>query len=198
MYLFPSSIGNSIIRDFLIGLFVAVHKTPALLNPNCRKVSLKAGSLAAHLRIIPKFKVRSIGSPVYQEDQIVLQSVKHEVLHLGASPTGGIASSSGAADSSEPCAAALPPGNDDSSRKRSTNRGNSGGVESMSGGHNSAVSWHNGTDVLKRLKLRMPTVLQQEASGDVNASMQLRSFKINIYRRGDHNKSLFTVRSSNE
>ena len=69
------------------GLFVAMHKTPAPLNPNCRRVSLKAGSLAAHFRITPRFKVRSMGSLVYADDQIVLHSVKHDALILGGSST---------------------------------------------------------------------------------------------------------------
>jgi len=67
------------------GLFLAMHKTPAPLNPTCRKVSLKGGSLAAHFKILPKYKVRSIGSLVYSDDEIVFQSVKHEGLYLGAS-----------------------------------------------------------------------------------------------------------------
>jgi hypothetical protein len=66
-------------------LFLAMHKTPAPVNSNCRKVSLKAGSYAAHFRILPRFKVRSIGSLVYANDEIVLQSVKFDPMVLGAS-----------------------------------------------------------------------------------------------------------------
>jgi hypothetical protein len=40
------------------GLFVATHKTPAPLNPSCRKVTLKAGSFACQFRILPRFKVK--------------------------------------------------------------------------------------------------------------------------------------------
>mmetsp|Transcript_2615 Transcript_2615/g.3205 ORF Transcript_2615/g.3205 Transcript_2615/m.3205 type:complete len:705 (+) Transcript_2615:139-2253(+) len=67
-------------------LFLATHKTPAPLNPNCRRVSLKHGSLACNFRILPRFKVRSIGSLVYAGDQIQLQSIKFDHLRLGASP----------------------------------------------------------------------------------------------------------------
>jgi hypothetical protein len=66
-------------------LFLAMHKTPAPVNSNCRKVSLKSGSFAAHFRILPRFKVRSIGSLVYANDEIVLQSVKFDPMVLGAS-----------------------------------------------------------------------------------------------------------------
>jgi hypothetical protein len=72
------------------GLFVAMHQTPAPLNPNCRKVTLREGSLSAQFCILPRFKVRSIGSLVYADDQIIFQSVKYEALLLGATdPTAG-------------------------------------------------------------------------------------------------------------
>jgi hypothetical protein len=65
-------------------LFVAMHKTPARLNPTCRRVSLKAGSFAAHFKLLPRFKVRSMGSTVFAGDDVVLQSVKQEGFFLGA------------------------------------------------------------------------------------------------------------------
>ena len=40
------------------GLFLALHKTPAVVNPGCRRASLKKGSLASAFIIIPRFKVR--------------------------------------------------------------------------------------------------------------------------------------------
>jgi hypothetical protein len=67
--------------------FLATHKTPARLNPNCRKVSLKEGSRAANFRIVSRFKVRSLGSIVHAGDQIQLQSVKFPQLRLGVHPT---------------------------------------------------------------------------------------------------------------
>ena len=39
------------------GLFMAVHKGVAAVNPNCRRVSLKEGSNAAQFVIEPRFKV---------------------------------------------------------------------------------------------------------------------------------------------
>ena len=53
-------------------LFLGMHKIPAPVNSNHRKVSLKPGSYAAHFRILPRFKVRSMGSLVYANDEIVL------------------------------------------------------------------------------------------------------------------------------
>jgi len=67
------------------GHFLALHKTPAPLNPSCRRVSLKPGSLAAHFRIMPRFKMRSVGSLVYADEPVIFRSVKHENLVLGAS-----------------------------------------------------------------------------------------------------------------
>ena len=64
-------------------LFVAMHKTPGQVNPSSKRVSLKKGSAASHFRIMPRFKVRSIGSAVYAEDEIVLQSVKFDPMILG-------------------------------------------------------------------------------------------------------------------
>jgi len=66
-------------------LFLGMHKTPAPVNSNHRKVSLKPGSYAAHFRILPRFKVRSMGSLVYANDEIVLQSTKFEPMVLGGS-----------------------------------------------------------------------------------------------------------------
>jgi hypothetical protein len=43
------------------------------------------GEFGAHLRILPRFKVRTIGSPVYSDDEVILQSVALEPLVLGCS-----------------------------------------------------------------------------------------------------------------
>ena len=69
------------------GLFLGLHKTPAFVNPNARRVSLKRGATAGQFRIMPRFKVRSVGSVVYADDEVVLQSVKFETLFLGATGT---------------------------------------------------------------------------------------------------------------
>jgi hypothetical protein len=129
------------------GLFLAVHKTPAPLNPTCRKVSLKAGSLAAHFKILPKYKVRSIGSLVYSDDEIVFQSVKHESLYLGAS-------------------------------------------DPLKEGSEDLIGDVKHTE----LRLRGPSALNLEPSGEVNGAMELRSFTIKIYRRMENRGSLLTVR----
>ena len=92
-------------------LFLALHKTPAPQNPSRRRVSLKPGSNAAHFRVLPwsrvsfffrsanrslrvkkklpffLFKQRPMGSPVLEDDQIELQSVKYDPIFLGASGT---------------------------------------------------------------------------------------------------------------
>jgi hypothetical protein len=50
-----------------------------------KQVSLKPGSFSAHYRILPRFKVRSIGSLVYGNDDVVFQSVKFEPMVLRGS-----------------------------------------------------------------------------------------------------------------
>jgi hypothetical protein len=51
-------------------------------------VSLDPGSFACHFRVLPRFKVRSLGSPVYFADELVLQSVAFEPLVVGCSQRG--------------------------------------------------------------------------------------------------------------
>jgi len=65
--------------------FLLMHKDPAEVNPTCHKVTFGAGQVKAHLRILPRFKVRSLGTQVYSEDEFVLQSVALEPLILGCS-----------------------------------------------------------------------------------------------------------------
>ena len=85
---FPIKYGDVImLQHRRSGQFVSLHKTPAFVNANNRRVSLKRGATAGHFRIMPRFKVRSVGSTVYSNDEIVLQSVKFETLFLGASGT---------------------------------------------------------------------------------------------------------------
>ena len=66
--------------------FLLMQKDPADVNPTCHKVSFGSGQAGAHLRILPRFKVRTLGTPVYSEDEFVLQSVALEPLILGCSP----------------------------------------------------------------------------------------------------------------
>jgi hypothetical protein len=58
------------------GLWLTMDKSPALINSICHRVSLDngEGSPAAYFQILPRFKVRSLGSPVYREDEVFLQS----------------------------------------------------------------------------------------------------------------------------
>ena len=56
------------------GLFVGMHKTPAPVNPNCRRVSLKQGSLAAHFRITPRFKVGTFMDLFCVHNQMLLSA----------------------------------------------------------------------------------------------------------------------------
>jgi hypothetical protein len=69
-------------------LFLALFKDPAPVNSSCRMVSLDHGSAACHFRVLPRFKVRSLGSPVYFDDDLVLQSVAFEPLVVGCSQRG--------------------------------------------------------------------------------------------------------------
>jgi hypothetical protein len=150
------------------GMFLAVHKTPAPLEPNCRKVSLKPGSLAAHLKILPKYKVRSLGSIVHADDQIVLQSVKYDYC-IGAS-----AAEAGHRDSS--------------------NDGEDGNRNTLKARLSSSVK--QGVKAVPSLNLRVPALLRWDPSAEVNASMEIRSFAVKFYHRPSANRgSLLTVRA---
>lgn len=52
------------------GLFVRMDKSPALLNSLCNHVGLGEGGPQAHFQVVPRFKVRSLGSLVYREDEV--------------------------------------------------------------------------------------------------------------------------------
>jgi hypothetical protein len=156
------------------GLFLATHKTPAPLNPNCRRVSLKHGSMASNFRILPRFKVRSVGSLVYAGDQIQLQSVKFEHLRLGASPA---------------VPDRLP--NEGRISNPATPLGSSGVPMSpfKSSGFSDRlppITQDILQDRIKVLKetLRPPVILKHRACCEVNASMDtFRCFAVNIYFR---------------
>jgi len=62
-----------------------MHKDPATVNAACRKADFGPGQLGAHMRVLPRFKVRTMGTPVYSDDELVLQSVALEPLVLGCS-----------------------------------------------------------------------------------------------------------------
>jgi hypothetical protein len=166
------------------GLFLAVHKTPAAQNPNCRKVSLKAGSLAVHFKLLPKFKVRSVGSPVYADEKIVLQSVKHDGLCIGASNP-----------LVPPAKKAMQSSSDDNSSNHPHTAGFARTVK--------LAQRHSilGAEKLRsfgpcqdndHLNLRLPAVLRNEAAGEVNASLDVRSFVIKKYGRIRQERNLST------
>ena len=67
------------------GLFVAAHKQPASVDPAGRKVSLKHGSAAAHFFVQPTYKSRTKGTPVYEADSLMFQSMKLLGQHLSVS-----------------------------------------------------------------------------------------------------------------
>ena len=67
------------------GKFLRMHEDPASVNSSCRKADFGPGQLGAHLRVLPRFKVRTMGTPVYSDDELVLQSVALEPLVLGCS-----------------------------------------------------------------------------------------------------------------
>jgi hypothetical protein len=149
------------------GLFMAVHKTPAPSDPNCRKVSLKAGSRAAHLKILPKYKVRSIGSLVYADDQIVLQSVKNEFLFVGAS--SGASESGPLSDAEDSQVESI-----ETQTPQATNSGIAAAVPP--------------------LHLRVPAVLRREANIEINGSTEVRSLAIKLYHgQSEHHGSLLSV-----
>jgi hypothetical protein len=135
-------------------------------------VSLKPGSLAAHLKILPKYKVRSLGSIVHADDQIVLQSLKHESQYVGASVADG--------DRSDQTA------NDGEDGMSPTNR------NTVKGRLSSSVKRE--VKAVPSLNLRVPALLQWEPSAEVNASMEIRSFAVKFYHRPSASHgSLMTV-----
>jgi hypothetical protein len=144
------------------GLFVATHKTPAPMNPSCRKVSLKAGSFACQIRILPRFKVRSKGSLVYVDDQIQLQGIKFEFLKLGVSP---------------------PPLRNTNSRLQSNNDSNMEFIPSSIDQSFSNNNNNSHSSVLMN-NLRKPSCLRREPNCEVNGSMDpYQSFSVKLYYR---------------
>lgn len=67
------------------GFFVAMKKSPAPFNTNNKKVVLKYGSRGCFWRILPRFKIRNIGSHVYADDEVLLENIKYGSFVLSAS-----------------------------------------------------------------------------------------------------------------
>jgi hypothetical protein len=68
--------------------FVSMLKNPALLNTNNHTVSLvgsEEDGVSCYFRVVPRFKVRSLGSKVFADDEVVFESVKFEGFVLSAS-----------------------------------------------------------------------------------------------------------------
>jgi hypothetical protein len=176
------------------GLFVSVHKTPAPLNPNCRRASLKPGSLAAQFRVLPRFKTRAVGSLVYANEPVLFRSVKHESLMLGASVSCALdaASASAAATAADTAAETANPS----------------AAEAGSGGLALDPLFKLASSLpccdLPTAWLRLPTSLQRDsASGcEVNGAMEERALTVKVYlakhggraRQGMLMTSLHTVR----
>jgi hypothetical protein len=73
------------------GLFVTAHEGAARVDPHCRHVSLEGdGSYAAHFRILPRYKMRTVGSPVIVDDGVILQSVPFDAITLGTAVLPGV------------------------------------------------------------------------------------------------------------
>jgi len=58
------------------GSFLTVHKDAAPFDVHCRRASLEGeGGRGAHFRIMPRYKIRAVGSPVLTGDGILVHSV---------------------------------------------------------------------------------------------------------------------------
>ena len=66
-------------------LYVKLHKKTALMDKDCRLITLRHGSPGCHFKLMPLYKTRAIGSPVFYDDEVVFESVLHEGLKLGVS-----------------------------------------------------------------------------------------------------------------
>jgi hypothetical protein len=78
--------GNIVqLMHFRSGLFLAMERSPAEVNHNNLRVVLTSGSPNCHFRVLPRFKLRSIGSSVYAGDEVILENAEHEGFTLSAS-----------------------------------------------------------------------------------------------------------------
>lgn len=66
-------------------LFLKMRSKRAPLDKECKSVVLAEGSLSSYFRLKPRFKTRSLGTPVYFDDEIMIVSVKQDPLFLHAS-----------------------------------------------------------------------------------------------------------------
>lgn len=98
--------------------------------------------------------MRSIGSIVYAEDQVILQSVKHESLIMGAS---------------DPFSASNQ--DDDEAEELPAEQVREGVVEFAP------------CSASRVLRMEIPSILRSETSGEVNGSLELRCFTLKLYGR---------------
>ena len=61
-------------------LYLKMRGKRAALDKDCKSVSLASGSLSSYFRLSPRFKTRSMGTPVYFDDEVLLTSVKYDLL----------------------------------------------------------------------------------------------------------------------
>ena len=67
------------------GKFLACHKGAAPIDRECRRVSLKHGSLAAHFRLLPRYRAQTEGSSIYYGHSLKLEAVKLEGMFVHVS-----------------------------------------------------------------------------------------------------------------
>ena len=66
-------------------LFIEMKNHAAAVNGNNRRVALSQGSQGAYFKVLPCYKIRSIGSAVFDGDEIILESVRFSSNALSAS-----------------------------------------------------------------------------------------------------------------
>ena len=68
------------------GNFLAVKEEAAPFDPDCRALTLEAGSSAAVFKLAPRFKSQAEGSSVYYGHSLVLEAGRHRGTFVHVSP----------------------------------------------------------------------------------------------------------------
>ena len=61
-------------QHLVTGKFLDMRLAPAAVNTGAQRVTVDGGSEASYFRIMPRFKMRSLGFPVFADDEVVLES----------------------------------------------------------------------------------------------------------------------------
>ena len=73
------------LRHLKSGLFLCVRQSAALKDSSCREVVLGEGSMAAQLRLLPRFKIQTEGSAACYSHSVKFESIVLPGMHLHTS-----------------------------------------------------------------------------------------------------------------